>query len=70
MTDFGLIITIVLTGMGIIIGMGAIIITLFLWNRAESNSDRRDIVNLIIAIKDEMKDFHDRLCSIEAKRKT
>lgn len=53
MTDFGLIITIVLTGLGIIIGMGALIITLFLWNRGEANADRRDIVNLIIAIKEE-----------------
>lgn len=61
MTDFGLIITIVLTGMGIIIGMGAIVITLFLWNRGEANADRRDIVDLIIAIKEDVKDFHSRL---------
>lgn len=67
-TDFGLVITIVLTGMGIIIGMGAIVITLFIWNRGEANSDRRDIVNLIIAIKDEIKDFHERLIKIEERR--
>jgi hypothetical protein len=51
--------------MGILIGMGALIVTLFLWNRAESNADRRDIVNLIVAIKDEVKDFHNRLYAIE-----
>lgn len=60
MTDFRLIITIVLTGMGIIIGMGALIITLFLWNRSEANADRRDIVNLIIAIKEETIEIRKR----------
>ena len=44
--------------------------------RGEANADRRDIVNLIIAIKEdvsamqmEMRDFHARLCSIEERRK-
>jgi hypothetical protein len=64
-----------------LIANGVFTLTLWLWNRAESNSDRRDIVNLIMAIKDEMKDFHgrlerqdaefrNRLLAIEEKRKS
>jgi len=47
---------------------------LWLWNRSESNADRkeaaadrRDILNLIRSIEKEMKDFHGRLCAIEEK---
>ena len=61
---------------GSVIAIVGVMIALFLWNRGEANSDRRDIVNLIVAIKqdvqainDEMKDFHNRLCVIEEKRK-
>ena len=79
MENLGLIITLIGTGMGIIIALGAIIVTLFLWQRGEANADRRDIVNLIIAIKEdartfsekmanESKDFHARLCNIEERR--
>ena len=67
---------------------------LFLWVRSEANADRRqiseiqrqdrkDILNLIeaikedvraikedvLAIKDETKDFHGRLCSIEERNR-
>lgn len=49
---------------------------LFLWNRSESNADRREanadrkeMMNLIKEIKDEMKDFHGRLCAIEERNK-
>lgn len=59
MEPFGLIITIVLTGMGIIIGMGALVTTLFLWNRNEANADRRDIVNLMFAIKEDAANFRE-----------
>ncbi len=65
MENLGLIIAIV----GSAVAMMGVMIALFLWNRGESNADRRDIVNLIIAIKEEIKDFHGRLCSIEEKRK-
>lgn len=45
---------------------------LFLWNRSESRADNRQMDNrmniLIEAINKEMKDFHGRLCSIEAQR--
>ena len=41
---------------------------LFLWNRAESNADRRAMQATIDAIEKEMKDFHGRLCAIEERR--
>ena len=62
-------------------------IVMFLWLRTEANADRResrtiqsedrkDIMNLVRAIQEdvkaiqsEMKDFHDRLCTIEQKKK-
>lgn len=76
MENIGLIIAIVGSAFGIVAISLATTIALFLWNRNEANSDRRDIVNLIIAIKEdvqaiqlEMRDFHTRLCSIEEKRK-
>lgn len=61
---------------GLIIGNMAIIFPLFLWNRSEANADRRDaardrkdILQLIHAIQDEIKDFHYRLLQIERDRK-
>jgi hypothetical protein len=53
---------------------------LFIWNRTENRSDMRHMDsklesnrNLIIAfheaIKEEMKDFHGRLCAIEERNK-
>ena len=44
-------------------------LTLWLWSRSESNSDRRDIMNLIRSIHEEIKDFHGRLCAIEEKNR-
>ena len=89
--SWGLVAAIVLPIVGTIVGM-------FMWNRAESNADRReaaadrkDINNkieatmkdtralidsnmketreMINAIKEEIKDFHARLCVIESNRK-
>ena len=37
--------------------------------RTESAADRRDILNLIRQIQEEMKDFHGRLCAIEERNK-
>jgi hypothetical protein len=37
--------------------------------QAESAADRRDILGLIREIKDELREFHGRLCDIEATRK-
>jgi len=46
---------------------------LFIWNRAEANSDRRDMMNMINAhhmeTYAETKDFHGRLCAIEERNK-
>jgi hypothetical protein len=76
MDNLPLIIAIVGSAIGIIALTIGSMITLFLWNRSEANADRRDIVNLIVSIKEdvqaiqlEMKDFHGRLCEIEARRK-
>jgi hypothetical protein len=44
-------------------------LTLWLWSRSESRNDHRQIIDLITAIKDEMKDFHGRLCAIEERNK-
>jgi len=49
---------------------------LFIWNRAEARADARHMDgkleaqrNIISAIHEEMRDFHNRLCDIE-RRKT
>lgn len=39
----------------------------WLWQRSESSADRREIMTLIKAIQDEIKDFHGRLCTIEER---
>ena len=55
-------------------------LTLWLWNRSETRSeiktianeaaaDRRDILQLIRIIQDEIKDFHGRLCIIEERNR-
>ena len=50
-------------------------IGLFVWNRTESRSDMRHMDakleanrNLIMAIHQEIKDFHGRLCAIEERK--
>ena len=46
---------------------------LFLWNRSESRNDYRHMENrteaILNAIKEEIKDFHGRLCAIEERRR-
>ena len=42
---------------------------LFFWSRAESRNDQRQMLSIIIEIKEEIKDFHGRLCAIEERRK-
>ncbi len=55
-------------------------LALFIWARTEANSDRKQLENIINAdrkdmlqiireIKDEIKDFHGRLCAIEERGK-
>lgn len=50
--------------------------SMFMWLRSdikdiktEAAADRRDILQLIREIKDEIKDFHGRLCTLEERRK-
>lgn len=70
----------VLTIVGANIGLAVIsigtTITLFLWARHEAAEDRkivaddrRDVLNMIRAIQDEMKDFHGRLERIDEEFK-
>lgn len=68
--------TILATAIGSVVAILGINVSIFAWLRSdikelksEMSADRRDILKLIIEIKDEMKDFHGRLCSIEEKRK-
>ena len=70
--DVGIIIA--LAGIGITM-VGSVIAMMF-WVRQESNSlrtdakeDRKDLLNLVRAIENEMKDFHYRLLEIEKNRK-
>ena len=49
---------------------------MFLWmkqdislNRSEAAADRRDMLQIIREIQQEMKDFHGRLCAIEERNK-
>jgi hypothetical protein len=65
----------VITILGMFIANAALIIPLFLWNRAESRADIRHMDSklestreLVRAIYDETKDFHNRLCAIEEAR--
>lgn len=55
-------------------------LAIFFWLRTESNADRRqiqqessadrrDLLQIIREIKEEIKDFHARLCVIEERRK-
>lgn len=61
--------------LALIVGNGALIIPLFLWNRSESRADIRHMDaklestrELVRAIHDEMKDFHGRLYELERSR--
>ena len=40
---------------------------MWLWYRSEACADRREIMQMIRAIQEEIKDFHGRLCALEEK---
>ena len=44
-------------------------IGIFLWLRSEASADRREIMQVIREMQNEMKDFHERLLKIEMERK-
>jgi len=41
----------------------------FLWNRGEARADARRAEDLISAIRDDVRDFHGRLCAIEERNR-
>ncbi len=41
---------------------------MFAWNRSEARADNRRALDLMASMDKEMKDFHGRLCNIEAQR--
>lgn len=45
----------------------AIILPLWLWSRTEARADAREMMALISSSKEEMKDFHGKLCQLEEK---
>jgi len=66
--------------LGIVIGNWVVIFPLWSWEKSESNADRREaaaqrdddrreILGIIKSIQEEMKDFHERLCSIEERNR-
>lgn len=77
MDNLGLIIAVV----GVGIAMVGVVISMMFWVRSESNTlraeakeDRKDLLQVsrnlelsLMAIQTEMKDFHNRLCSIEER---
>ena len=38
-------------------------------NRSEAAADRRDMLQIMRSIQDEIKDFHGRLCAIEERNR-
>jgi hypothetical protein len=40
---------------------------LWLWQRSESNADRREIIQMIRSMEQETKEFHNRLYSLELR---
>lgn len=53
--------------LAIIVANIAVIIPLFLWIRSEGNNDRRELRGILDEIKNEMKDFHGRMCTLEER---
>lgn len=39
------------------------------WYRVEATKERREMMSLIKAIQEEIKDFHGRLCAIEERNR-
>lgn len=69
--DVGLIIAVV----GVGIAMVGVLVSMMFWVRSESNAlradqkeDRKDLVQMVLAIQIEMKDFHRSLLEIERNR--
>ena len=59
----------VLTVLGTNIALLGTNIALFIWSRTEANQDRRQMLDILTGIHEEMKDFHGRLCAIEERKR-
>jgi len=46
---------------------GVATLGMFFWNRTESRTDNRQLEALLREMKDEMKDFHGRMCTLEER---
>ena len=59
--------------LAMVFGNAAFVIPLWLWNRAESRADMRHFESSVnaqlLGIREEMKDFHGRLCAIEERNR-
>lgn len=55
--------------LAIILGNAGVFLPIFFWLRTEASADRREIVGILNEMKDEMKDFHGRLCAIEERNR-
>lgn len=42
-------------------------LAMFFWLRTESNADRREFYSIANDIKNDLKDFHGRMCMLEEK---
>lgn len=51
----------------IMFGNAAWVMPLWLWSRAESRADNRQMLAIVQSIQQEIKDFHGRLCAIEER---
>ncbi len=65
----------IITILGVFIANASMVIPLFLWNRSEARADVRHTEaklestrELVRAIYEESKDFHNRLCKIEERK--
>jgi len=65
--------------LAMILGNAAWVLPMFFWNRAEGRADarkadqdnkelRRELIDVMRSIDQEIKDFHGRLCAIEERR--
>lgn len=57
----------------LLFGNVAWVLPLWLWSRAESRADHRHlettVTTMLNGIREEMKDFHGRLCAIEERNR-
>ena len=55
--------------LAIVFGNAAWTLPMWLWARSESRADMRMMLGMLNEMKEEMKDFHGRLCAIEERNR-